>query len=200
VDWWNEEVGKTASGVRINERLRPPLRRGAGGQPVAGHQVRAEPVAVLGVGGPDVAALQQRLPDDKVPLMMATAGYGFAWKPDNWIFNPRHLPARGRGLLQLVCRRSRHQGPLKVASSRPRPRPPTSTSTRARKKFAKDNKDKVEIVETVYTEAQPSDLTQQVNRVLRKGAQVLQVQNNTASVVATQARVAGLGKRTFRLS
>ena len=49
--------------------------------------------------------------------------------------------------------------------------------------FAKDNPKILEIVETVYTEAQPTDLTQQVNRVLRKDAQVLQVLNNTASVV-----------------
>ena len=41
--------------------------------------------------------------------------------------------------------------------------------------FAKDNPKILEIVETVYTEAQPTDLTQQVNRVLRKDAQVLQV-------------------------
>ncbi|MGH2173881.1 hypothetical protein ACQ1Z4_14305, partial [Enterococcus faecalis] len=53
--------------------------------------VKAElnPIVVLGVGGPDVAALQGRLPTDKIPMIMATAAYGFAWKPDPWIFNQR---------------------------------------------------------------------------------------------------------------
>jgi branched-chain amino acid transport system substrate-binding protein len=49
-------------------------------------------------------------------------------------------------------------------------------------------------VETVYTEAQPTDLTQQVNRLVRKGATVLQVFNNTASVVATRRALQSLGK------
>src|SRR5581483_2157337 len=48
-----------------------------------------KPIAVLGLGGPDVAALGQRLPDDGVALFMSTAGYGFAWKSDSWIINPR---------------------------------------------------------------------------------------------------------------
>ncbi|MNZ83444.1 hypothetical protein D3C78_1021720 [compost metagenome] len=50
------------------------------------------------------------------------------------------------------------------------------------------------MVETVYTEAQPTDLTQQVSRLLRKGATVLQVFNNTASVVATRRALQSLGK------
>jgi hypothetical protein len=41
-DWWNEEVGKPARRGDQHEGLRRPLRRGAGLQPVAGHEVRAE--------------------------------------------------------------------------------------------------------------------------------------------------------------
>ncbi|MCR5860229.1 hypothetical protein [Mesorhizobium sp. J428] len=48
-----------------------------------------EAIAAIGLGGPDVAALSERLPEDKIPMFMATAAYGYAWKPDSWIFNPR---------------------------------------------------------------------------------------------------------------
>jgi branched-chain amino acid transport system substrate-binding protein len=61
-------------------------------------------------------------------------------------------------------------------------------------KFAKDNPQVLEVVETIYTEAQPTDLTQQVNRLLRKGASVLQVFNNTASVVAARRALQSLGR------
>ncbi len=66
-------------------------------------------------------------------------------------------------------------------------------------RFAKDNPQILEIVETIYTEAQPTDLTQQVSRLLRKGATVIQVFNNTASVVATRRALQSLGKGNIPL-
>ena len=42
-----------------------------------GIKAELNPVAIIGVGGPDVAALQGRLPTDKVPMFMSTAAYGF---------------------------------------------------------------------------------------------------------------------------
>jgi branched-chain amino acid transport system substrate-binding protein len=50
-----------------------------------------KPIAALGAGGPDVAALQQRLPKDKVPVFYGTAAYGYAWLPDMWLFHVRPL-------------------------------------------------------------------------------------------------------------
>ena len=82
-DWWNEEVGKPA-GVALR------IKDFDGRYDVAqisslwpGMKSELNPVAALGLGGPDVAALAQRLPGDKVPLINATASYGFAWKPDS---------------------------------------------------------------------------------------------------------------------
>ena len=56
---------------------------------MAGIKSELDPIAVVGLGGPDVAALSERLPEDKIPMFMATAAYGYAWQPDSWIFNPR---------------------------------------------------------------------------------------------------------------
>jgi branched-chain amino acid transport system substrate-binding protein len=50
------------------------------------------------------------------------------------------------------------------------------------------------VVETIYTEVQPTDLTPQVARLLRKGAEVIQIQTNTAAVVAARRALQSLGK------
>ncbi|MBU2548297.1 MAG: ABC transporter substrate-binding protein [Proteobacteria bacterium] len=49
-----------------------------------------KPVIIgLGGGGADVAALQQRLPQDEVPMIYGTAAYGYGWIPDQWLFQVR---------------------------------------------------------------------------------------------------------------
>ncbi|MFX5964686.1 ABC transporter substrate-binding protein, partial [Acinetobacter baumannii] len=71
VDWWNEEVGK---GMGIKSGIKDVDGR-YDAAPTAslwpGIKAELTPVAVLGVGGPDVAALQGRLPADKVPMLMS---------------------------------------------------------------------------------------------------------------------------------
>jgi len=88
-DWWNAEVGAKL-GVKLNYKnfdTRYDTAQTASLWP--GIKSEMKPIAVVGLGGPDVAALGPRLPDDQVPLFMSTAGYGYAWKPDSWIINPR---------------------------------------------------------------------------------------------------------------
>ena len=115
VDWWNEEVGK---GMGIKIGIKDFDGRYDAAQTASlwpGIKAELNPVAVLGVGGPDVAALQGRLPADKVPMLMSTAGYGFAWKGDPWIFNPR--PTYGHeaaGFFEWFRSTRGIKGPLKV--------------------------------------------------------------------------------------
>lgn len=196
ISWWNEEVGK-GLGVRIN--LKDYDHRYDAAQVSSlwpGIKSELKPVSIMGVGGPDVAALQQRLPDDKIPMIMSTASYGFAWTPNPWIFNPRPTYAHEAAAFFQWFRKERNiTGPLKVAIISSEASPAYVDIHKGANKFAADNKDAVEVVETVYTEVQPSDLTTQVNRVVRKGAQVIVVQTNTAAVVATKRALQAIGRK-----
>ncbi len=128
-------------------------------------------------------------------MFMSTAGYGFAWKSDPWIFNPRPTYAHEAAAFYNWFRASRGiTTPLKVAIISSEASPAYVDIHKGAEKYAKDHPDKVEIVETVYTEVQPTDLTTQVNRVLRKGAQLIHIQTNTAAVVATKRALQALGK------
>ena len=195
VDWWNDEVGK---GMGIKVVIKDYDGRYDAAQTASlwpGIKAELNPVAIVGVGGPDVAALQGRLPTDKVPMFMSTAGYGFAWKPDPWIFNPRPTYGHEAAAFFEWFRNSRGiKTPLKVAIISSEAAPAYVDIAKGAEKFAKDNADKVEIVETIFTEVQPTDLTTQVGRVIRKGAQVIDIQTNTAAVVATKRALQALGK------
>lgn len=196
VAWWNDEVGK-ALGVQI--ALKDYDTRYDAAQTSSlwpGIKSELKPVAVLGLGGPDVAALQQRLPDDKIPMVMATAAYGFAWRADPWIFNPRPTYGHESSAFYNWYRAQKGvTGPLKVAIVSSEASPAYVDIHKGLEKYASENKDKVEVVETIYTEVQPSDLTTQINRVVRKGAQVINIQTNTAAVVATKRALQALGRK-----
>jgi branched-chain amino acid transport system substrate-binding protein len=196
VNWWNDEVGK---GIGVRVTMKDYDHRYDAAQVASlwpGIKSELKPIAVMGVGGPDVAALQNRLPDDKIPMIMSTAGYGFAWLPNPWIFNPRPTYSHEAAAFYEWYRKEKGiTGPLKVAIISSEASPAYVDIHKGANKFAADNKDKVEIVETVFTEVQPSDLTTQVNRVVRKGAQVIHIQTNTAAVVATKRALQAIGRK-----
>lgn len=196
VDWWNEEVGK-GLGIKVN--LKDYDSRYDAAQTASlwpGMKAELNPVMVFGLGGPDVAALSGRLPTEKIPMIMSTGGYGFAWKPDPWIFNPR--PTYGHesaAFFEWYRKEKGITGPLKVAIISSEASPAYVDINKGAEKYAKDNPANVEIVETVFTEVQPTDLTTQVNRVLRKGAHLLHIQTNTAAVVAGKRALQALGRK-----
>ena len=157
--------------------------------------MEAYDVRGMGFGSPDLTTLMRRLPNDKVPQVLATAGYGFAWKSDSWVFNARATyPHEAAAFYTWLQKKSGSSAPIKVGVISSEVSPAYVDIHKGIEKFAKDNPKILEVVETVYTEAQPTDLTQQVNRLIRKGATVLQVFNNTASVVATRRALQSLGK------
>lgn len=195
LEWWSEEVGKPQGvALRIKEfDTRYDVAQVASLWP--GIKSELNPIIALGTGGPDAAALQQRLPTDKVPLVLPTAGYGFAWKDGSWVFNTRPTyPHEAAAFYTWLQKKSGGTGPIKLGLISSEVSPAYVDIHKGVEKFAKDNPQVVEVVETIYTEAQPTDLTQQVNRLLRKGATVFQVFNNTASVVATRRALLSLGR------
>jgi branched-chain amino acid transport system substrate-binding protein len=195
IEWWNAEVGGKI-GVKLG--IKDYDHRYDAAQVASlwpGIKAELNPVVVLGIGGPEVAALQARLPGDKIPMIMSTASYGFAWKPEPWIFNPRPTYAHEAAAFYNWYREKRGgSGPLKVAIISSEASPAYVDIHKGAEHYAKQNPDKVEIVETVFTEVQPTDLSTQINRVVRKGAEVIHVQTNTAVVVAVKRALQALGK------
>jgi branched-chain amino acid transport system substrate-binding protein len=196
VDWWNAEVGAKL-GVKLaykNFDTRYDAAQTASLWP--GIKSELKPIAVMGLGGPDVAALGQRLPDDGVPMFMGTAAYGYAWKPDSWIMNPRptYSHEAAAAFKWLKATRGGSQ-PLKVGQISSEASPAYIDMARGIERYAKDNPGEIQIVEIVYTEVQPTDLTTQVRRLVRGGAEAISIQTNTAAVVATKRALQALGAK-----
>jgi branched-chain amino acid transport system substrate-binding protein len=186
-DWWNATRGREL-GVTLsykNFETRYDAAQVASLWP--GIKSELDPIAVIGLGGPDVAALSERLPEDKIPMFMATAAYGYAWKPDSWIFNPRPTYSHeAAGFLSWMREQRGGDGPIKVAIMASEASPAYVDMARGLEKYAEENPDRVEVVEAIYTEVQPTDLTAQMTRVARSGAEVVIIQTNTSIVVATK--------------
>ena len=89
--WWNDTEGN-----RLGVELELKHYDGRYDSSVIasmwpGILAECKPIIALGGGGADVAALQQRLPSDKVPVIYGTATYGYGWRPNQWLFQVRPL-------------------------------------------------------------------------------------------------------------
>lgn len=89
IKWWNDNNGKKL-GVRLllkkfDTRYDPTVVASLWPGILSG----LKPIALLGLGGADVAALQARLPKDKVPAFYGAPTYGYAWEPNQWIFTAK---------------------------------------------------------------------------------------------------------------
>ncbi|ODU56395.1 MAG: branched-chain amino acid ABC transporter substrate-binding protein [Comamonadaceae bacterium SCN 68-20] len=197
IDWWNKEVGEPLK-VRIAMKTYDThydVAQTASLWP--GIKAELKPVAVLGLGGPDAAALQQRLPEDKVPMLFGTAAYGFGWKPGQWAMNLRPTyPHEAAGFLEWF-RSTRLEGkrPVKVAIITSEATPAYADMAKGLQAYAKANPDKATFVEAIWTEVQPADLTLQVRRLVNAGTDVIVVQTNTAQAVATKRALQALDKK-----
>jgi len=187
VDWWNATRGKEL-GVVLNYKnyeTRYDAAQVASLWP--GIKSELNPIAVIGLGGPDVAALGERLPEDKIPMFMATAGYGFSWKEGSWVFNPRpSYSHESAGFLIHLREKLGLDGPVKAIIMASEASPAYVDMAHGLEKYAAENPEMVEIVETIYTEVQPTDLTAQMRRAVRAGADAVIIQTNTSIAVATK--------------
>tara|TARA_B100001105_G_scaffold146475_2_gene117313 strand:- start:2046 stop:3272 length:1227 start_codon:yes stop_codon:yes gene_type:complete len=196
IDWWNKEVGEKLN-VRINVKTydtRYDLAQTASLWP--GIKAELKPTMVFGLGGPDAAALQQRLPEDKVPMLLGTAAYGFGWKPGQWALNVRPTYTHeAAGFLEWF-RATKLEGKraVKVAIITSEASPAYADMAKGLQAYAKAHPDKATFVEAIWTEVQPADLTLQVRRLANAGTDVIVIQTNTAQAVATKRALQALGK------
>jgi len=195
-EWWNKEVGSNLN-VQIAVKTfdsRYDVAQTASLWP--GIKAELKPVVVLGLGGPDAAALQQRLPEDKIPMLLATATYGFGWKPNQWALNLRPTYAHESGGFIEWYRSTKLEGkrPVRVGIITSEATPAYADMAKGLQSFTKAHPDKATFVEAIWTEVQPTDVTLPVRRLANAGTDLIVIQTNTAQAVATKRALQALGK------
>lgn len=196
IDWWNAEIG-TKHGVKINYKnydTRYDPAQVASLWP--GVKSELSPIAVMGIGGPDAAALSERLQQDKIPLFQGTATYGYIWKPNSWVFfaRPTYAHESAAAMEWLRARRGGSE-PLKVAMLGSEATPAYVDIPKGLAKYAEDHPQSVQVTEILYTDVQPVDLTTQTRRLLSKGTETFYIATNTAQVVAVKRALQAFGSK-----
>lgn len=182
--WWNDTVGSEL-GVRIEGKTydhRYDPSQVASLWP--GILSELDPIAATGVGGPDVAALQERLPDDQVPLFMSTAGYGYSWLPDPWVFNPRATYGHEAAAFFDWYKQERGLDELRFGHVSSEASPAYVDIVEGSEQYAA-SVDGIEYVGVEYTDVQPADVSNEVRRLLSKDVDVIVIQTNTTQAVQT---------------
>lgn len=136
-----------------------------------------EPILAMGLGGSDVAALQQRLPSDKVPIVYAPPGYGYSWLPDQWLFNVRPTYAHEwAGGLRWFIDQNPDKRPVKVAFLSSQASPAyvdiVAGITSYIEKVLKPA-GLAEVVVTEWVEPQPVDLASPMKKIVDAQADVI---------------------------
>jgi branched-chain amino acid transport system substrate-binding protein len=89
INWWSDTEGKKLGLKLVSKSYDTRYDATVVASMWPGILAECQPLIALGLGGTDVAALQQRLSKDKVPVVYGTASYGYGWLPNQWIFNVR---------------------------------------------------------------------------------------------------------------
>lgn len=196
IDWWNKEVGSKLKVQIVTKTFDTHYDVAQTASLWPGIKAEVKPVLVLGVGGADAAALQQRLPEDKIPMLMGSASYGYGWKPNLWTYNIRPTYSHEAAAFLEWLRTAKLEGkrPVKFAVVASESTPAYADLAKGLQSYAKANPDKATLVETIWTEVQPTDMTLAVRRVVNAGADVIVVQANTAQAVAAKRALQALGK------
>jgi branched-chain amino acid transport system substrate-binding protein len=144
-----------------------------------------------------VAALQQRLPTDKVPMILGSAANGFGWRPNQWVMSTRPTFVHElSGFLEWFQKtKAGGSRPVKIAMFTTESSPSFADMGKGIIAYAKANPATVELVEMVYVEAQPADVTLQLRRVLNAGAEVVLAPGSLQQAIAVKRAMQALGKK-----
>lgn len=181
--WWNNTRGKEL-GVYLNQkgydmRYDPSVV----GSTWPGILSGDNPIAHMGLGGPDVAALMKRLPKDEVPLMMSTGTYGFIWLPNQWVFQPRPTYAHeAAGFFNWAHKNKITDRPIRIAAINSKVSPAYVDMINGIRSFT-DNTDWAELVGVEWVEMKPVSLVSEVRRLSRKKPDFIWIATNTTHVI-----------------
>ncbi|KIQ33321.1 hypothetical protein RT97_10960 [Variovorax paradoxus] len=195
VAWWNAENGARL-GVKLELKTYDTRYDTAQTASLWPGVLATKPVIGLSLGGPDTSALQQRLPTDKVPMILGSAATGFQWRPNQWVLATRptfvHEVA---GFLEWFQKnKAGGSRAVKVAMFTTEASPTFADMGKGVLAYAKANPGIVNVVEMVYVEPQPADVTLQLRRVLNAGAELVLVPTNIQQAVAVKRAMQALGK------
>ncbi len=182
--WWNETVGKDL-GVKVvrkayDSRYNPAVVASLWPGILSGDN----PIAHMGLGGCDVASLMKRLPSDKVPMFMSTATYGYCWKPNQWMFQPRPTYAHEfRGFLSWVLDNWKEDRPVRIGALSTQGIPAYEDMVAGVKKFCADEP-QFEFVGVEWIKLVPVSVSSEVKRLVKKKPDYIYMGTNVHQVVA----------------
>ena len=195
VNWWNAEVGAKL-GVKLDLKTYDTRYDTAQTASLWPGVLATKPIIGLSLGGPDTSALQQRLPTDKVPMILGSAATGFGWRPNQWIMATRPTVAHEFTGFVEWFQKNKVGGtrPVKVAMFTTEASPTFADLGKGIIAYSKANPSMINLVEMVYVEPQPADVTLQLRRVLNAGAELILVPSNIQQAVAVKRAMQALGK------
>ena len=183
--WWNETVGSKL-GIKLNfkqyeTRYDPSVVASLWPGILAGDK----PIAHAGLGGPDVAALMKRLPEDKVPMFMGTGAYGYEWSANQWIFHFRPTYIHETvSFLNWARKELIKTRPIRVGYISSKASPAYVEGYTGLKKFSEENK-WTECLEAEWVDVKPVSITNEMRRLARKKPDFISIMSNTAHVLST---------------
>jgi branched-chain amino acid transport system substrate-binding protein len=184
VEWWNDEVGSKI-GVKLNRkaydtRYDPAITASLWPGIVSGDK----PLAHIGLGGPDVAALMKRLPEDKIPLFLGTGTYGYVWLPNQWVFQPRPTYVHEAAAFFEWAKQHFKKKTLKVAAVSTQGVPAYVDGAEGMENYAKKT-GAIEYVGTEWVKMKPESLVSEIMRLSRKKPDYIWIMTNTYQSVGT---------------
>jgi branched-chain amino acid transport system substrate-binding protein len=192
--WWNAEVG-AKMGVKIEVKSYDTRYDAAQTASLWPGVLATKPLVGLSAGGPDTSALQQRLPTDKVVMISGSAANGSGWRPNQWVLTPRPTFVHEiTGFIEWYQKTKTPGRPLKVAMFTTEASPSFADMAKGVSAYAKATPNVVNLVEMVFVDVQPTDVTLQLRRVLNAGAEVILVPTNIQQAVAVKRAMQALGK------
>ncbi len=199
-NWWNENNGKKL-GVKITAKwIDCRYDTATTASQYAGLVPTLKPLGWIGAGGPDVAALKERVPTDKVPLLMGSAGYGYDWVAGmKWIihYRPTYVHEAAATVDWILDTWPKEKLPIRIVTV-------TSDVSPAyvdiEKGFAKamamdKYKGKVEYLGAAWVPMVPVDMTDVMRPFIAKGANLVYGFTNISQNVATYKACTALGKK-----
>jgi len=196
VDWWNKTRGKEL-GVRVNlktydMRYNPSVVAQNWPSILSGDK----PILHLGMGAPDLISLMKRLPEDKVPMIMGTAMVGTVWVPNGWHFSSRPTYSHEfAGLFEYLAGKLPEKRPLRIGTVSTQGVSGYVDIVNGVVKLAKMYPDRFQVVESVWVDIQPINITNEIRRIAKEKPDVILTANNTAQVIATVKALKELGMK-----
>ena len=193
--WWNAEIGSKL-GVNLDFKAYDTRYDTAQTASLWPGILAAKPLIGFALGGPDTAALQQRLPNDKVVMILGSASNGFAWRPNQWVLSTRPTFVHELSGFVEWFQKNKAGGtrPVKMAMVTTEASPTFADIGRGMAAWAKANPKIIDLVEVIYAEPAPADLTLQIRRVVNAGAEAIIAPATPQQAVAVKRAMTALGK------